>query len=290
MTGFGAAELHRPHFDLQVSVKAVNGRFLETRFHLPREYLVFESDIKKLISSAVRRGTVDVYVHRRGSLSAQPFKVEVHEPVAKEWLAGFARLSKKFKLGQVRVSPRELALLPHVVELVEHPGRIQNEKALLLKVVQKAVAAMDRERLREGRALQRELSNFIRHLSAIAAQMATYQDRAQIELRKRLIQRFEKLNLKRAIDDQRIAQEAGILAERADITEEIVRLREHLKVCSQLLKSAKPEGKRLEFYIQELLRECNTIGSKSYLTELTALVVEAKTLIESLKEQVMNVE
>jgi uncharacterized protein (TIGR00255 family) len=120
--------------------------------------------------------------------------------------------------------------------------------------------------------------------------MGALQDRAQAELRSRLLQRFESLNLKRSIDDSRLAQEAGILADRADITEEIVRLREHLKVCLQLLQSAKPEGKRLEFYIQELLRESNTIGSKSYVTELTALVVEAKTIIESFKEQVMNVE
>jgi uncharacterized protein (TIGR00255 family) len=290
MTGFGAAEMHRPHFDLQVSVKSVNGRFLETRFHLPREYQAFESDLKKLIGAACRRGTLDIYVQRRGSLSASPFKVEVHEPIAKEWLAGLSRLSKRFGIKDSNLSARELALLPQVLELVEQPGRIQSEKSVLLTVAQKALKALNIQREREGKALRTELAGLLKKLTNIAAKMTTLQERAQTELRNRLMQRFENLNLKRSIDDQRLVQEAGILAERADITEEIVRLREHLKVCTQLLKSGKPEGKRLEFYIQELLRESNTIGSKSYLSELTTLVVEAKTLIESFKEQVMNVE
>jgi uncharacterized protein (TIGR00255 family) len=157
-------------------------------------------------------------------------------------------------------------------------------------LTKQALKALDGERVREGKALHRELTKQLKRMNQIAEQMGALQDRAQGELRSRLLQRFENLNLKRAIDDARLAQEAGILADRADITEEIVRLREHLKVCLQLLKSSKPEGKRLEFYLQELLRESNTIGSKSYVSELTALVVEAKTIIESFKEQVMNVE
>jgi uncharacterized protein (TIGR00255 family) len=290
MTGFGAAELHRPHFDLQVSIKTVNGRFLEPRFHLPREYQAFESELKKLIGTYVRRGTLDIYVHRRGAMAAKPFKVVIRDAVAKEWLAGFSSLSRQLDLKNVQLSPRDVAMLPQVLDLVEQTSRIKSEKAVLLKLAKQALKALDAERVREGKALHRELQRHLRRLNQIANAMTKLQDRAQDELRTRLISRFQSLNLKRAIDDQRLAQEAGILADRADITEEIVRLREHLKVCLQLLKSAKPEGKRLEFYIQELLRECNTIGSKSYITELTVLVVEAKTLIESFKEQVMNVE
>ncbi len=290
MTGFGAAEIHRPHFDLQVSIKTVNGRFLESRFHLPREYQAFESDLKKIIGSVVRRGTLDIYVHRHGSMAPEPFKVVVREAVAKEWMAGIARLTRQLDIKNVQMTPREVAMLPQVLDLVEQPGRIQTEKALLLKLVRKAVAALDSSRIREGKALHRELNRQLKRLNQIALKMASLQDRAQHELRARLLQRYESLNLKKPVDEQRLAQEVSILTDRADITEEIVRLREHLKVCMQLLKSTKPEGKRLEFYIQELLRESNTIGSKSYVTELTALVVEAKTLIESFKEQVMNVE
>jgi uncharacterized protein (TIGR00255 family) len=274
--------------ELDVSVRAVNGRYLEMRFHLPREYAGLESDFKALITKTFTRGTLDIYVNR-GRGTAAKSKVQVNTELAREWLDGYKRLGKTLKLN-AKPTLELLTRVPEVFHVEEISEASQAEKALVFKLLGQALAACDQERVREGKALSAELDSLCARLEKLGIEMEALKAEATAELEKRYRERLQKLGFEGNVDDQRIAQEIVMQLDRADVSEELARLREHLKAYRQLLKSEEPQGKKLDFYAQELLREVNTIGSKSHIARLTALVVDAKTVVEKVREQVQNVE
>lgn len=282
--------------DIDVSVRAVNGRFLEMRFHLPREYAGLESELKTQLSKTFSRGTVDVYVNRVST--AQHATVEANAPLANQWLKAYRQLGQDLKLPS-EPSLEWVARLPEILVAKESGDLTPAEATEAKELVQKAAEACDLERLREGQALQTELERHCAALETLAAEIQTLKADANRELeqryRDRLAAGLQKWTAGTAtgalqIDEQRIAQEIVIQLDRADISEEIQRLTEHIKAYRQLLKSQEPQGKKLDFYAQELLREVNTIGSKSHIARLTSLVVDAKTLVERIREQVQNCE
>lgn len=302
MTGFGRAsnrtskksskasgrEPH-PQVELDISVKSVNGRYLEMRLHLPREYAGFEGDLKSIVGSQLSRGTVDVYINRSRPKGGAEAEVRVNTELAKKWLKGYQSLGSELKLK----SEPTLELMTRIPDLIHVEERAEvgeAEKKQLKALLLEAVSSCDKERGREGKALSQELQGLCKKLESLAAQMEDLKTEANAELARRFRDRLQKLGLEGTIDQQRIAQEIIIQIDRADVSEEIARLREHLKAYLVLLKSDEPQGKKLDFYAQELLREVNTIGSKSHIAKLTSLVVDAKTIVEKIREQVQNVE
>jgi uncharacterized protein (TIGR00255 family) len=296
MTGFGRSNSHtsgkNAGVELEISVKAVNGRYLDIRFHLPREYAPLESEFKSILAETFSRGTLDVYVNRSRTGGAAP-EIKVNKALAKSWLEGYRELAKVLKL---KAAP-DLELLSRVPEIFEVDNRFavaELEKKLALKLLREAADGCTAERIREGQGLEKELGELCARLETIAEKAEALKTVAKAELEKRMLGRLhehlQKLGYEGKVDEQRIAQEVVIGLDRTDISEELMRLRAHLKAYRQLLKSATPEGKKLDFYAQELLREINTIGSKSHIAELTSLVVDAKTLVEKIREQVQNAE
>lgn len=289
MTGFGTTSMSSPGVELEINIRAVNGRFLEMRLHLPREYAPLESGLKKQLSTVFQRGTVDVYVSRKLKALAQTKKVSVQQELAAEYLKGLKKLRTGLKLKD-EVSLETIVRLPDVVRVEETNELTPSEKVLVEKAFKKAAEACDSEREREGESLNKELAKLLQQLEKITAALSSLRESANEELEKRFKDRLEKLGFEGQVEPQRLAQEIIMQLDRTDINEELARLNEHVEAYRKLLGSSEPQGKKMDFYAQELLREVNTIGSKSHVAKLTSLVVEAKTVVERIREQVQNVE
>jgi uncharacterized protein (TIGR00255 family) len=282
---------------LDISIKAVNGRYFDVRFHIPREYASLESEFKSLLSRTFSRGTLDVYINRsRASLAPS---IGINFELAETWVQSYRALGKALKLKPKAEPTLEmLSRIPEIFQLEDRVEVTEFEKQQVLDLLNEAALACNQERAREGRALQTELAALCEKLDGLVNDAESLKAEANTELDRRLRERLEdrfpdwlkKPGFEGKVDDQRIAQEVVIYLDKADITEELTRLREHIKAYKQLLASDQSQGKKLDFYAQELLREVNTIGSKSHFAKLTSLVVDAKTLVERIREQVQNIE
>ncbi|MBX2989255.1 MAG: YicC family protein [Bdellovibrionaceae bacterium] len=288
MTGFGSERTQDSLVAVEVNVRSVNGRFLEPRFHLPREFIPFEIELRKILAEKISRGTVDVFVSRRVR-TAKNVSLQVNRDLARRYLQAYQGLAKDLKLrGEVHLE--SIARLPDVVKLEESHELDPKEKSILLKTFRGALEACVKERVREGKALRRDLGQMLSSLEKQVAVIGKLREEANRQLQDRFEARVMAKLKGSEVDPARLAQEIALQIDRADINEELQRLNEHLKNYRQMLGAAQTEGKKLDFYTQELLREVNTIGSKSQVAKITQAVVEAKTLIERLREQVQNVE
>jgi uncharacterized protein (TIGR00255 family) len=293
MTGFGNFRTQNNEVSIEVSIRAVNGRFLETRFHLPRGYFPFEAELKKKFSQLVIRGTVDVYIARKVKATTSIGKVVINTKLAQEYVKAFKKLSSDLRINE-NIRLEQISKQPDVIQIEENESLSPNEVNLLKKTFEAALKKFDIERVREGVALKKDLQKNLKDLQKHIQKVSKLREEAN----KLLLERFEskvKARLPKEVagqmmDPQRISQEIVIQLEKADINEELTRLAEHIKNFDKLVELPIVEGKKLDFYTQELLREVNTIGSKSQVAGITEAVVEAKTLIERIREQVQNIE
>ena len=287
MTGFGKANFESSDVLIDVSVKAVNGRYLEIKIHGPKIYNALESEIRKKISPFVKRGTLDIYVNRRSLGATDP--IVFNEKLAKKWLGGFSKMA--MNLGLEKPKQAEILLqVPELIKVEESQKISAKEKAALLKVIADAVSRCAKVRFSEGKSLKSDLNHHIDSLSKRLSKMKKMRSIVANDLAKKYEQKLEKLNIPGEVEPQRLAQEVVILIDKTDITEELQRLDAHLEAIKKLFGSTESIGKKLDFYAQELLREVNTIGSKCTHAELTGLVVDCKGFIEKYREQVQNVE
>jgi len=289
MTGYGTARAQSKDVTIEVSIRAVNGRFLEPRFHLPREYVAFEGELKKILGLSLQRGTVDIFVSRRVKNTAQRAQMTINDVLAKKYMTAYKHLSKELGVP-FQVHLEVLARLPEIIKVEESHELFTNEEKILRRVFSIACKNCDRERVREGQALRRDLLKLLVSLEKQVKVITDLRGEANNQLQEKFEQKIRGRLKGNEIDPNRLSQEIVIQLEKADINEELSRLSEHIKNYRQLVSSQQAEGKKLDFYTQELLREVNTIGSKSQVAKITHAVVEAKTLIERLREQVQNVQ
>ena len=287
MTGYGTAQAKQPH-KIQVSIRSVNGRYLETKFHLGREFMELESELKKKLSSKVKRGTVDIYVNVPKSAHSKK-QAKVDHQFVKTLLSELKHTGRKYRLKDSDLALRDIMTLPGVLDLEETYVASAAEKTELIRTFDRALSKMLAERSREGASLKKTLSKNYQQLLQLVRQLKGKRKALNKDLEKKLKERLTKKGAAN-VDPARLGQEMIFYLDRADISEEITRLEEHIKTCQKLLSGGKEVGKRLDFFCQELLREVNTIGSKSGSSNLTRLVVDAKTLVESIREQVQNLE
>ncbi len=290
MTGFGSATLrlaNKARGSISVETKSVNQRFLDLKLSLPKEYAPWEADVRKLVGERVGRGRVELYVSREGSTNGRP-RVEIDEDLARAYVDEWRRLKKTLRLsGDV-----DLALLRGVPDLYrarETSAAPEAERAALLRVIGKALRELERARLREGTHLAADMRARTIALEKLAVFMAERADVSRLDARRRIEERLREL-LAGNVDEPRLVQEAAFQVERSDVTEEIVRLRSHLSGLRDLLEADDAVGKRIDFLLQEVQREVNTVASKSSDLRLTQLAVEAKGEIEKIREQVQNIE
>jgi uncharacterized protein (TIGR00255 family) len=289
MTGYAAESCFTVWSDTEIAVKSVNGRFLEIRCHLPKEMAAFEPQIRKLIQAEIKRGTVEVTINRRPHARTLKTQIEMKTDLAKQWLSQFKKLQTQLNVpGDV---PMDLLVRSLDVLHVEERYPVgQPEAKIVLSHVKRATGKLQAARSKEGQALQKDLRSNLGQLAKLLKKMQAQAKGAKKILQQQIWNRYLGLKSQFEVDERRLAQEVAVLVERGDISEELVRLKQHITAVGQLLKVSHPVGKKLDFYMQELLREVNTIGSKSQLASLTALVVESKVVVEKLREQVQNIE
>ncbi|MDP4096827.1 YicC family protein [Paenibacillus sp. P96] len=291
MTGYGQAVLHHGGYKVRFEVKSVNHRYCEVMMRIPREWTRFEDGLRREVQRRVKRGRVDVFIQRERD-EEQDSYVQLNESVVQTYLETAEQLASKYGLdGKIGIS--ELLALPNV--WVDRDGTVEVEDAeweqLLLRGLGEAVAGMLDMRSREGQVLAADLNSRIERLEMLHSELAALAPTVVDDYRNRLKQRLAELQGGAILpDEHRLGMEIALFADRSNIDEELIRLRSHLGQCRNLLLSDEPAGRKLDFLIQELNREVNTIGSKANHLELVNRVVEMKAELEKIREQAANME
>ena len=287
MTGYGAAAGKAGAIALTVEVRSVNQRHLDVKIAAPREYGAWEAELRRLVGTDISRGRVDVFVQRAPAAGARA--VGVNKQLVAAYVAAWKEIKRAYDLeGEV-----ELGLLQGRAEIFQPTGADADpaeEIDVVKKALTRALAAHDRERLREGAHLARDIAAQVKALRKVLGGVKTRGAGLAERLRNRLQERLAQLLDGRTLEPSRLAQEAAVLAERADVSEEVVRLGSHLDALDGLLAEREPVGKRIEFLVQEITRELNTIGSKANDLDVTNLVLAGKAAVEKVREQAQNVE
>ena len=289
MTGYGAGAADAATARVSVEVRGVNQRFLDVKVALPREYAAWESDVRERVRGAAERGRVDVAVARIPVAARRRFRVGVREELGRSYLAAAKRLGRRLGVPS-DLTIVDILRLPELFEMSEDAPVLDQERAALRRALGAALRAFDRERRREGATLQKELLARTAGLRTLAMGIRARLPAVQVALDVRIRERVGRLAGTPDLDPQRLTQEIVSLAERGDITEELVRLDSHLVALLATLRARGAIGKRVEFLLQEIQRELNTTGSKAADLETTHLVVDAKGEVEKLREQVQNIE
>jgi uncharacterized protein (TIGR00255 family) len=288
MTGFGQGRGTSGGETLNVDVRSVNGKFCEVKTHLPRELASLEPELVRRIKARVARGMLDVHVRREGD-SGRALLPRADVALAAAYVKALRELKSELHLaGEPSVS--DVAQLEGVISLREAPADLAAAAAALHLALDAALDAHDLMRRREGDALQKDLETRLATVEKASLEVARLAPASVEAVRDRLTARIADLTRGAAPDPQRIAQEVAFFADRTDVAEELTRLASHLVQLRALLVQDAPAGRRLEFLLQEVNREVNTIGSKSQHVGISAQVVEVKAELERIREQIQNVE
>jgi uncharacterized protein (TIGR00255 family) len=289
MTGFGRAECQDGDYSYKAEIRSVNNRFIEISTRLPKAFLDMELCLKKLIKSNCARGTINITITLVNSSNGSgEWDIKPNLPVATQYVTALKQIKNSLGLeGQVHID--SVVGLRDIFKI--EPVSIDPAKeSLLLNIAKSALSSLQKMREEEGAHLQKDLTERIDSIERHAAQIEKGQPRVIQEYKNRLTEKIKLLNDGIEVDEVRLAQEISILADRCDITEEITRLSSHLIQFRKLFKSTEPIGRKLEFITQEINREVNTMGSKSSDTEIANLVIEIKSTLEKIREQLANIE
>lgn len=287
MTGYGSAMAAIPGGRLSIELRSVNQRFLDVRVTAPREYAAWEATCRELVGKHVARGRVEVFISRNAPARGKT-RVVLNVEAARDYAAAWRRVASELGIK----GDLDLGLLrgSDIFETVELPRDLHVEFPIAARVLGQALATLDKARRREGRNLQHDMQARIARLGAIEKSIRGHAAAVAGDLATKVNDRLQGLLKGATVDPARVAQEVAYLAERSDVTEELVRLRSHLDALKKALATGGSVGKQIEFLLQETHREINTIGSKVNQLDITRLVVEAKGEVERLREQVQNVE
>jgi uncharacterized protein (TIGR00255 family) len=288
MTGYGRVEALLDGRNIVVEAKSVNHRFLEISLRTPSALFPLEMEYKKKIGERFKRGRIDVSIRLEGE-GADTSKVNLNLDIARNYFDVLNRLKAEFNLQEpitlksltvfrdIFTPPLETQLTPDFLSQVE-------------KTLQEALSMLMNMRQDEGIALYSDMAMRLKAIQEIMETIRLRAPQVVLEYQKRLADRIKELTAGYALDDARLAQEVAIMADRCDITEELVRMQSHISQFEALLQSEDAEGKKIDFLLQEMNREINTIGSKSNDAEIARQVIEAKSELGKLREQAQNIE
>jgi len=297
MTGFAQARAEREGSSVRINLRSVNHRFLDLHLRMPDGFEVFESRIRQAIRNRLKRGHVDVNVYYEQGTAGT---VEVNHDLVESYMKAVERLRQEFG---VKTEPDLVGLfrLPGVVAAPGTASELQSEEEQeklgeqVEVCLEQALNKLEGMRRSEGQALTVEMQGILGQIASRTAEIETLAERVRPAIARRLAERLEELLKGVQIDPIRLAQEAALLAERSDVSEELARLRSHVEQFRKLLAGAGEAGKKFDFLLQEMQREANTLLSKTPGVEseglaITGLALEVKSDIEKLREQAQNVE
>ena len=288
MTGYGRAVETVNGREFTVEIRSVNNRYLDCTVKLPRSFSFAEEAVKAAVKAAVSRGKVDVYISVRSETEAD-VQVTLNKPVLEGYLSAMRQMVEDYGVKD-DISVSVLSRMSDVF-VVDKPKADEDQlKADLLSVVNKALLAYDAMRVTEGLALENDLRSRAATILELVAQVEEQNPKTVSDYRKRLEEKMREVLENKSIDESRILTEAAIFADKVAVDEETVRLRSHLEQMDEMLRGSGGIGRKLDFLLQEMNREANTIGSKCTDVKLARIVVDIKAELEKIREQTQNIE
>ena len=291
MTGYGRRTVSRDGREITVEIKTVNHRFLDLSCRLPRALSFAEDALRKQIAASLKRGHADVNVNYL-NLRQDAREIRVDEGLALQYKEALLQVRRVTRREGVSINDEEadwIAAQPDVMQVTVREEDQEAVLALLSEAAGEALIDVNAMREKEGSALHDDLAEHLDQVKSLRDGIAALAPRVPLIYQEKLQSRLRELGVKE-IDEQRLAQEVALMADRCAIDEELARLLSHIGQMREALEAEGEIGRRLDFLTQELNREINTIGSKASDAEITKLVVTAKSEIEKLREQVQNVE
>lgn len=287
MTGYGRGEVAQNGLRVVTEMRSVNHRFLEIVVRLPQGYLSFEESVRKIVAQSIKRGRVDVFISIEREESQE-------DPIQIDW----KRLEKIVALGKEAEQKFNIPFSIRWTDIIQNPDfwfieenvDLNAHREPILQSVRQATHALFHMRKREGAVLAQDLEHHLKKLREIVEWIEGATSEVQQHIETRLKNRLTEMLKQTDIEMDRIVMEVAIWVEKADITEELTRLKSHTTQFQQMLKQQEPVGRKLDFLLQEMNREINTIGSKANHQAISSWVVAAKSELEKMKEQVQNIE
>ena len=288
MTGYGRAVETVNGREFTVELRSVNNRYLDCAVKLPRALSFAEDAVKQAVKGAISRGKVDVFISLR-SESAQDVKITLNAPMVEGYIAAMRQMAKDYGIRE-DISVSLLSRMPDVFT-VDKP-EVDEEQLLsdLLSMVGKALERFDAMRTAEGKALENDLRSRGETILSLVEQVEAGSGQTVADYRTRLENKLKEVLANTAIDESRILTEAAIFADKVAVDEETVRLRSHLDQMNNMLTAGGAIGRKLDFLLQEMNRDSNTIGSKCSDVRLARIVVDIKAELEKIREQTQNIE
>ena len=288
MTGYGRSEVHNERLHLTVEARSVNHRYLDVALRYPRPYTPLETRMKRLVSGHLARGRIEIKLVEQGGDSGHR-TLALDHALAQQYYQAVQQLQARLQLpGTIDLST--LLSLREILRVEEASEDVEAVWELVAQGLDEALDALKRMRQQEGKFLgddiQARLQTIMHHVEAIRQRVPL----VVTEYRQRLEQRVKDLFQQFALEPERLSQEAILFAERTDVTEELTRLESHMQAFGKLLTSPEAIGRKLEFFVQEIHREINTIASKSNDADISQRVVEVKSELERIREQIQNIE
>ena len=287
MTGYGKSSLSINLREYQVEIKTVNHKYIDTNIRIPRIISYLEDDVRKLIISKLKRGKVDVLITFE-NFNKDDSEIKINKELAKMYIDSFKDLAQEENLS-TNIDVTEITKLPDVV-IVKSNIDEEQIKTELLQVVENAVNNLIEMRQYEGNRISGEILDKISQIEEKNEEIFSLSTGLIHEYVVKLEARIKELLKTEELDKSRLMQEVVIYADKCSVEEEVTRLRSHISQLRELINSEEPTGKKMDFVIQEMNRETNTIGSKANNLEITNRVVDIKTILEDIREQVQNIE
>lgn len=289
MTGYGRARQILHKRDITVEVRSVNNRYLDCAVKMPRMYAFAEDAVKQTVQKYVSRGKVDVFVTVDAS-AADVAKVTVNRELAAQYAAALTELGSVCGSTAFKVTPEQLSRFPDVLTVTKADEDLETVSSDLCAVLEEALGAYNAMRTVEGGKLAEDIGSRLDTILTYTAQVEERSPQTVAEYRAKLTARMQEVLQSATVDPQRILTEAAIYADKVAVDEETVRLRSHVAQLRTMLQSDEPMGRKMDFLIQEVNRESNTIGSKCADVSIAQVVVGLKAEVEKMREQVQNVE
>lgn len=288
MTGYGRHESALHGRTLVIEVKSVNNRYLDCNVRLPRVYICAEDGVQRRVKEVISRGKVDVYVNMENN-TEEAVSVTLNQPVAAGYMEALRKMAETFGLAP-DVSIDLLSKFPDVFKVDKVPEDLEELTADIHAVTEEALRDFDAMRCREGEKLEADLLGRLDTLEDFTHQVEQRSPQTVADYRARLTAKLQEVLADRQLDESRVLTEAAIFADKVAVDEETVRLHSHIAQFRDMLAGGSPIGRKLDFLIQEMNRETNTIGSKCNNLEISTIVVNMKAEIEKIREQVQNIE
>lgn len=288
MTGYGRYELEANERKILIEISSVNHRYLDLNIRMPRILMHFEEGIRKIVKEKITRGKIELAVTMQ-SAAKEDLEVVLNETLGEAYLSGLRTLGAKFGLED----DLKLSALMNVNDLVSIQKQTVHQEAIeeqLEKALTGAIEAFLLMRQKEGEVLKKDILMKCEALKEMIHEVEVRSPEVVVQYRNRLVARLEKLFDEAPIDENRIATEIALFADKCAIDEEVTRLKSHIIQLGEILQEGGVVGRKLDFLMQEMNREANTIGSKANDYDITKIVVLLKTEIEKVREQVQNVE